>query len=101
MSGRYSTFRDFYPFYLGEHRNRVCRRLHFCGSTLVLFALVCAIATGRLWLLLLMPIFGYGFAWVGHFFFEKNRPATFTYPLYSLMGDWVMYRDILTGRIAF
>ena len=101
MAERYNRFKDFYPFYLGEHQNRTCRRLHFIGSTLVLVALAVALISGRLSWLILMPLFGYGFAWIGHFFFEKNRPATFTYPFYSLMGDWVMYRDILTGRIAF
>lgn len=101
MGERYTTFRDFYPFYLGEHRNPTCRRLHFIGSSLVLFTLVTVLATGRWWGLWLMPLFGYGCAWVGHYFFEKNRPATFIHPLYSLMGDWVMYRDILIGRISF
>jgi len=101
MSTGYASFRDFYPFYLGEHRNRACRRLHFLGSSLVLLTLVYALFTGLLWTLMLMPLFGYGFAWIGHFFFEKNRPATFTHPFYSFMGDWVMYKDILTGRIAF
>lgn len=101
MSTGYASFRDFYPFYLGEHRNRTCRRLHFFGSSLVLLTLVYALFTGLLWTLLLMPLFGYGFAWIGHFLFERNRPATFNHPLYSFMGDWVMYRDILTGRIAF
>jgi hypothetical protein len=100
MGERYTTFRDFYPFYLGEHQNRTCRRLHFIGSSLVLITLVGALATGRWWGLWLMPLFGYGFAWVGHYFFEKNRPATFIHPLYSFMGDWVMYRDILMRRIG-
>ena len=100
MGGRYTTFKDFYPFYLGEHRDRACRRMHFIGSSLVLLTLVGVLVTGRLWGLVLMPLFGYGFAWMGHLFFEKNRPATFTYPFYSLMGDWVMYRDILMGRIT-
>ena len=101
MGARYTSFRDFYPFYLGEHQNRICKRLHFIGSSLVLLTLVGVLVTGRWWGLWLMPLFGYGFAWVGHYFFEKNRPATFIHPLYSLMGDWVMYRDILIGRIAF
>ena len=101
MGERYTNFRDFYPFYLGEHRNPTCRRLHFIGSSLVLLTLVGVLATGRWWGFWLMPLFGYGFAWVGHYFFEKNRPATFIHPLYSLMGDWVMYRDILIGRIGF
>jgi len=98
---RFASFREFYPYYLGEHANRTCRRLHVVGSTLVLVCLGMAIATMNAWWLLGMPLAGYGFAWVGHFFFERNRPATFTHPLWSLMGDWVMYRDVLTGRIPF
>jgi hypothetical protein len=100
MGARYTTFKDFYPFYLGEHSDRACRRMHFIGSSLVLLTLLGVLVTGRLWGLALMPLFGYGFAWMGHFFFEKNRPATFTYPLYSFLGDWVMYRDIVLGRIT-
>lgn len=99
MDERYRSFAEFYPFYLSEHRNRLCRRLHFIGSTLVLIVVATAIAArDPLWLLA-APIMGYGFAWVGHFAFEKNRPATFRYPLYSLIGDWAMFRDIITGRI--
>ena len=96
---RYASFREFYPFYLGEHRNPVCRRLHFAGSTLVLLAVVVAIVTRDARWLWLTPVAGYGFAWVGHFAFEKNRPATFRHPLYSLAGDWVMYWQILRGRL--
>jgi hypothetical protein len=96
---RYGTFRDFYPFYLSEHANRTCRRLHFTGTTLALACLVAALTSGTAWWLLVGLVQGYAFAWVGHFFFEKNRPATFTYPLYSFIGDWVMWRDILAGRI--
>jgi hypothetical protein len=99
MEDRYRTFRDFYPFYLSEHRHPVCRRLHFAGSLLVIAAIAAAILTGSAWWLLAAPVAGYGFAWVGHFFFENNRPATFTHPLYSLIGDWVMFSDILRGRI--
>jgi hypothetical protein len=102
MSQRYATFREFYPFYLNEHRDPTCRRLHFVGSALIVVLVALVIA--RLlapWWLLAVPLVGYGFAWVGHFFFERNRPATFTYPLYSLIGDWVMFKDILTGRIRF
>jgi hypothetical protein len=101
MSGSFGNFRDFYPFYLDEHRNRTCRRLHFIGSSLVLLVLLAVLLTARWWGLLLLPLIGYGFAWVGHFFFEHNRPATFKHPLYSLMGDWVMFAQILQGRIAF
>ena len=97
----YSSFREFYPYYLSEHKNRTCRRLHFVGSSLVLIALIGALATRHWAWLWLMPLFGYGFAWVGHFFFEKNRPATFTHPFYSFAGDWVMYAQMLGGRIKF
>ena len=94
----FARFRDFYPYHLGEHHNRACRRLHFAGSTLVLLVIAVAIATGEARWLWLAPLAGYGFAWIGHFMFEKNRPATFRHPLYSLAGDWVMYWDILRGR---
>ncbi|MGA9095455.1 MAG: DUF962 domain-containing protein, partial [Pseudomonas alloputida] len=76
-----------------------CRRLHFVGTSLVIALLAYTIGSGKWLLLLAVPVFGYGFAWVGHFFFEKNRPATFTYPLYSLAGDFVMFRDILLGKL--
>ena len=99
MSERYETFKDFYPFYLNEHRNGVCRSLHFVGSSCVLTVIGFAIVTSSWKLLLLAPLAGYGFAWVGHFFFEKNKPATFKYPFYSFVADWVMMKDILFGRI--
>ncbi|MBX3600695.1 MAG: DUF962 domain-containing protein [Rubrivivax sp.] len=95
------TFAEFYPFYLGEHRNRTCRRLHFLGSTLALVCLAMLIATGQWWWFLLGLLAGYGCAWIGHFGFEKNKPASFKRPLYSFMGDWVMYKDLWTGRIPF
>ena len=101
MGDRYRSFREFYPFYLSEHRNRTCRRLHFVGSALVLVVIATAIVTRDAMWLLAAPIAGYGFAWVGHFAFEKNRPATFQHPVYSLMGDWAMFRDMLSGRIPF
>jgi len=101
-SGRsFASFAEFYPYYLAEHANRTCRRLHVVGSSLVVACLVAAIATGNAWWLAAAPVCGYGFAWVGHFFFEHNRPATFTHPLYSLVGDWAMFRDVLAGRIPF
>ena len=102
MSTRYTRFREFYPYYLSEHRHPVCRRLHFVGSLLILL-LLAAVLFGALspWWLLAIPLLGYGFAWVGHFFFEHNRPATFDYPLYSLLGEWVMFRDMLIGRVRF
>jgi hypothetical protein len=101
VSARFASFREFYPFYLSEHRNGVCRRLHFAGSAIVLVLLALAAALRAWWLLALVPIAGYGFAWVGHFAFEKNRPATFSYPAWSLAGDWVMFWQLLTGKIHF
>ena len=99
---QYSSFKDFYPFYLGEHANLICRRLHFIGTSgvVVIAALVITQVLPLVWLWAI-PVLGYGFAWVGHFFFEKNRPATFKYPFYSLLGDWVMYMDMLIGKIRF
>ncbi|HEY6644601.1 Mpo1-like protein [Povalibacter sp.] len=98
---RFASFADFYPYYLSEHRTPMCRRLHFIGTTLVLTVLVLAIALQNLWLLFAIPVVGYGFAWVGHFFFDRNRPATFSHPFYSLLGDFVLFRDMLVGRIRF
>ena len=98
---RYASFAEFYPFYLSEHANRTCRRLHFVGTSLGLACLAAALATLTPWWLLVGLLIGYAFAWVGHFVFEKNRPATFTYPLWSFMGDWVMWSEILRGRIRF
>ncbi|HEU4664819.1 MAG TPA: DUF962 domain-containing protein [Dokdonella sp.] len=95
----YTSFREFYPYYLSEHADRNCRRMHFAGSTLVLLVVGIAVGTGDARWLWLAPLLGYGFAWIGHFAFEKNRPATFRHPLYSLAGDWVMYADILRGRV--
>jgi hypothetical protein len=96
---RYNRFADFYPFYLSEHRSAACRRLHFIGTALVIALFATAILSSTWWLLALVPIAGYGFAWIGHFAFEHNKPATFMHPWYSLLGDFAMFRDILLGRI--
>ena len=96
---RFETFAQFYPFYLGEHASRACRRLHFIGSLGVLALVALAVLSGNAWWLLLAPLIGYGCAWMRHFYFEKNRPATFTHPWYSLLGDWRMFADILRGRV--
>ncbi|WP_442514070.1 Mpo1-like protein [Pseudomonas promysalinigenes] len=99
-STSFRTFAEFYPYYLGEHSNPTCRRLHFLGTSLVIALLAYTIASGKWLLLLAVPVFGYGFAWVGHFCYERNKPATFKHPWYSLMGDFAMFRDILLGRIS-
>lgn len=97
---RFTSFREFYPFYLQEHSNKTCRRLHFIGTSLVLALLVAVVITGNWIWLWAFPVIGYGFAWVGHYVYEKNRPATFKYPFYSFMGDFVMYKDIWLGRLS-
>jgi hypothetical protein len=99
MARKFSSFAEFYPFYLAEHSNRTCRLLHFIGTWLVVGVAVFAWFAGDPRWLWLMPVVGYGFAWAGHFFFERNRPATFTHPWYSLLGDWVMWKDIMLGKV--
>ncbi|KAJ3157366.1 hypothetical protein HDU89_002780 [Geranomyces variabilis] len=98
--GRFLTFESFYPFYLGQHANRVCRRLHVVGTTGVVMTFFYAIAKD-LTKLAYIPLIGYGFAWVGHFFFEKNKPATFKYPVWSLRGDFKLWLEVLSGKRAF
>lgn len=99
--GDYASVAEFYPFYLSQHKSRVNRRLHFIGTSLVIALLIASIVSGNFWLLLALPVAGYAFAWVGHFAFEKNRPATFKYPFYSLACDFLMYKDMWLGRITF
>jgi len=95
------SFAAFYPLYLAEHQNRHCRRLHFLGSSLGLLCLVLAVTRGSAWWVLAGLLAGYACAWIGHFGFEHNKPASFKRPLYSFMGDWVMYADIWRGRLPF
>lgn len=95
----FKSFADFYPYYLKEHSNITCRKLHFLGTCGVIALLILFFFTGNLILFYALPVMGYGFAWVGHFVFEKNRPATFKHPFYSIMGDFRMFWDILTGRV--
>lgn len=95
----FKSFAEFYPFYLSQHQNQTCRRLHFVGSSLGLLGLGAALVTGKKRYVAAGIVAGYGCAWVGHFFFEHNKPATFQYPVYSFMGDWVMYKEMLTGKI--
>ena len=94
IKNQYQSFEEFYPFYLSEHMNPYCRLLHFIGTICVIITIFFSILVD-IKLFLIIPLIGYGFAWMGHFIFEKNHPATFTYPLYSLIGDWVMFKDII------
>lgn len=93
------TFEDFWPHYLREHAKPRTRTLHYVGTTLAVAGLAAFLATGDPWILLAVPLAGYGPAWIAHFFVEKNRPATFTYPLWSLIGDFRMAFRRLTGHI--
>ncbi|MGB0165811.1 MAG: Mpo1-like protein [Luteibaculum sp.] len=98
---RIKSFKEFYPYYLSEHQNTTSRILHFIGTGLFFATLIYCIVMvdfGWIWL---GPIFGYGFAWFGHFFFEKNKPATFKYPLWSLGSDFKLFFRILAGKEGF
>lgn len=99
MVPRLASFEEFWPYYVSEHWKPATRALHVAGTALVFTSLVLAAAVSPWWLLI-APLFGYGFAWVGHFFVEKNRPATFTYPLWSLRGDFRMFRLTLLGKMG-
>ena len=94
------NFTEFFAYYLREHAHPTCRALHYIGTTLVFAVAAYAIATDSLVYLWAMPVVGYFFAWVGHFFVEKNRPATFTYPLWSLAGDFKMYFMFVSGKLG-
>lgn len=97
----FASFSEFYPHYLAEHSNTTSQRLHFAGTRLAIAFVTYASATLNPRLLLAVPVAGYGFAWVGHFFFERNCPATFKCLLYSLMGDLAMLRDLIVGKFTF
>jgi hypothetical protein len=97
---KYKTFWSFYPYYLTEHSDNTNRLLHFIGTLFLLVALMAGVITGKWWFFAFVPVLGYGFAWVGHYFIEKNKPATFTYPLYSLASDFVMFWHTITGQIG-
>ncbi len=96
----YKSFPEFWPFYLRQHSKPRTRALHYAGTTLVVLIAAAAAATGNWWLLIALPIAGYGFAWASHAMVERNRPATFTYPAWSLRADFRMWWLWLTGRIG-
>ena len=96
---KYKDFKSFYPYYLTEHADVKNRMLHFSGTMLLIVCLAAGVITGMWGLFILIPLVGYGFAWAGHYFIEKNKPATFTYPLFSLASDFVMFWHIITGQI--
>lgn len=98
---KFNSLDEFYPFYLTEHKNTTSRILHFIGTGLVILLIPASLLFHSFWLLLLIPVVGYGFAWVGHFFFEKNKPATFKYPFFSLASDFLLFFDLLSGKERF
>ncbi|MBU4538064.1 MAG: DUF962 domain-containing protein [Weeksellaceae bacterium] len=101
MSDRIKTFKEFYAFYLTEHRKTWTRVFHFTGTLLIFFVLFYVIKSGKERFLWYVPIFGYGFAWFSHAVFEKNKPATFRYPLWSLISDFKLFFELLTGKEKF
>ncbi len=96
---KYKTFKEFWPYYLSEHSHPVNRIIHFIGTGLGLVFFIFTLYTLNFWLIPAGFVIGYAFAWAGHFFVEKNRPATFTYPFKSFISDWYMFYCILTGKI--
>ncbi len=101
MGREFQSFAEFYPVYLQQHSSRANRRAHFTGLAAAVALLIAFAVTLNWWLLLAVPVVGYGVSWVGHFAFERNVPATFGHPWYSFLGDLTMFRDMLTGRIKF
>ncbi len=101
MEKQFKSIREFYPYYLSEHQHPTSRALHFIGTGLVILILLVSITIEKYSWMASIPFIGYGFAWIGHFFFEKNKPATFKYPFYSLGSDFILFFDLLTGKQKF
>lgn len=101
MEEKIKSFKAFYPFYLSEHKNVISRKLHFTGTLLFFMLIIAALVTKEWMLLIFCPIVGYGFAWVGHFFYEKNKPATFQYPFWSLASDFILFFELLFMKRGF
>ncbi len=97
---QFRTYEEFWPYYVSQHMNPTCRRLHFIGTTLVHLLAAGSAATLNPWLLAAAPFAGYGFAWIGHFGFENNKPASFDYWLWSLRADFRMYYAMWAGRMG-
>ncbi|WP_316823548.1 DUF962 domain-containing protein [Pedobacter gandavensis] len=98
---KFKTLKEFYPYYLTEHKNLTSRVLHFIGTGLVILSVFTGILFHEWRFILATPFLGYGFAWIGHFFFEKNKPSTFKYPMFSLASDFLLFWELLTGTQDF
>lgn len=96
---RIESFEEFWPYYVGEHAKKSTRSLHFAGTTAALGCVAWGLLLRKKWLLALAPVAGYGPAWISHFFIEKNRPATFKYPTWSLYADLVMWSKMIQGTM--
>lgn len=94
----FKNFEEFYPYYLSQHQNPVCRGLHYAGTSLVIICLLMFLVTLNFFWILLAPILGYGLAWIGHYKFEKNKPATFKHPFYSLWADFVLFKQFILRK---
>ncbi len=101
MTARHASFAEFYPYYLTQHADRRCRRAHFIGTSSAIASVAQYIDSLNAWWLLFAVVSGYGGAWIGHFFYEKNKPASFSQPWYSFRADWVMYWQMLTGKLSW
>ena len=100
MVPKFETYEDFFPYYLAEHSLPICRTLHYIGTSLAMIVIVYALYSQQYWMLLLSPLAGYSFAWFAHFVFEKNKPATFNYPLWSFISDYKMMGLWVTGKLG-
>ena len=96
---KFNSFKEFYPFYLSEHSKPLTKLLHAIGSIFVIGLIIFTLFSYKWKILFFVPFVGYGFAWISHFFIEKNKPATFKFPFYSFIGDWMMLKDIIIGKV--
>ena len=98
---KFSSLKEFYPFYLSEHQNSVNRFLHFMGIALLCLCFIASMLFHNVYFFIMMPVFAFGLAWIGHQFFEKNKPSTFKYPFFNIACDFLLFGDVIMGRKSF